>query len=38
MRIMGDAGRKIVEEKYSVDAMVEKMYNFYESLIRERKR
>lgn len=38
MKKMGDAGRKIVEGKYSVEAMVERMYNFYESLIRERKR
>lgn len=38
MKKMGDAGRKIAQEKYSVDAMVERMYNFYESLIRERKR
>ncbi|MBI3753107.1 MAG: glycosyltransferase family 4 protein [Deltaproteobacteria bacterium] len=38
MKKMGDAGRKIVEEKYSVDAMVERMYNFYESLIGKRKR
>src|SRR4030067_2200976 len=33
MRQMGDAGRKIVEENYSIDVMVKRLYDFYNFLV-----
>lgn len=35
MKRMGDAGRRIVEEKYSIDVMVKSLFNFYTSLVSE---
>ncbi|OGW73869.1 MAG: hypothetical protein A3J81_03075 [Nitrospirae bacterium RIFOXYB2_FULL_43_5] len=35
MKRMGDAGRRIVEEKYSIDVMVRSLFNFYTSLVSE---
>lgn len=38
MNKMGNKGRRIVEERYSVDIMVNRLYSFYNSLLKELKR